>query len=297
MRRLEKRQELAALAEQFEQRLKADQEYAAWRAQRPSFEPKLYASPVSLPERKVGKLRIVHSYLEAGKVTPIVSMREAICTGKAPVSAKITKRTRVHELREEGHGLWMTDLPCELNQMAEAVYEALPHGSVCIGGLGLGILAGMVRDMKKQLGVREIVVVERSRGVIELCAGKGYIISRGDIYQYLRASKQHDTYLLDTWQGQGELCYWNEVLPARRIIRNRFGAGPRIWCWKEDEMWGQVYRSLRASHRHWYYTGLPPSMSHDEAIFFLEQVGTQEWEQRYGAAVNAAVKDNKGDDE
>jgi hypothetical protein len=166
---------------------------------------------------------------------------------------------------------------------------------VLVGGLGLGILASILAQRPFIDGV---VVVERSPEVIELCAGKGYEIVQGDIYDYLRKhSSPFDCYMLDTWQGTGEMAWWEQVMPARRIIRNRFGMAPRIHCWAEDIMVGQANRALAmkdriaelkalgarmpSNPRHWLHPALP-LMDEKEARWFTAAVGTKRWEEKYG---------------
>jgi hypothetical protein len=241
------------------------------------YEPQLYRSPINLPEGQSGKLRVVHEMM-TGKL-PIVGIRQAINTGRGPVHAVITEPLRIHKLVEEGRGVWMTDMPEELDQIGQLLHDVRPHGHVLVGGLGLGVLAATLATAPQ---VSTITVIERSADVIKLCKADGYVVRHADIFDYLtRSPVRHDFYLLDTWQATSESEWWRSVMPMKRIIRNRWGSRPVIHCWAEDIMAGQVFRSLMAGHRQWYYKGLP-QMTEREARYFIMEVGSPRWEKLYG---------------
>jgi hypothetical protein len=247
------------------------------------YEPALYRSPIALPERAVGKLSVKHRLVE--KEVAIIGLRQAILCGRSALTARLAEPLRVHELREEGRGVWMTDLPEELNQIGEALWNVQPEGRVLVGGLGLGVLAAIlsVRDT-----VDEVVVVERSPEVIELCAAEGYEVVQADIAEFLRVQDDgsFDCYMLDTWQGTNEATWWSEVFPLRRTIRQRWGSAPKVHCWAEDVMLGQVRASLLLPKRFWKYAKLP-LMTPDEADLFLTSIGTPAWERDFAALVEA----------
>lgn len=246
----------------------------------PTYKPAWYPSPISLPEGKSGKLQLRHKTIMGE--TPVIGWRQAYARGICPCSAKLPPEgLKIHVLEEKGKGTWMTDLPEELNQIAELLQFLRPRGRVCIGGLGLGILAKCVAQLVR---VTDVVVVERNKDVIKLCQDKAaaYTVVNDDIVHYLKTHKQpFDFYLLDTWQGTNEMTYWGQVFPQRRIIRNRFGVRPKIWCWAEDIMWGQVLTALMHRCGHWHYEKLT-NMPADEALWFLKNVGSKTWEKRYG---------------
>lgn len=245
------------------------------------YEPALYRSPISLPERAVGKLSVRHRIVR--DEVPIIGIRQALMCGRTALTAKLTEPLRVHELFEEDRGVWMTDLPEELNQIAEALWNVQPEGRVLVGGLGLGLLAAALSERD---GVDEVVVVERSPEVIELCAQDGYEVVQADIGEYLRTKDPgFDCYMLDTWQGTNEATWWSDVFPLRRTIRQRWDAGPKVHCWAEDIMLGQVRASLLQPHRHWKYAKLP-LMTPDEADLFLTSIGTPAWERDFAALVS-----------
>ena len=249
-----------------------------------------YASPLALPESKSGTMQIRHVTLPVGQMVPVVGMRQALLRGDIPVFAKLRSPLRIHELRDED-GIWMTDRPEELNQIAEMLATVKPHGHVLVGGLGLGIVAHIVSRLP---AVQSTTVIERSADVVRLCAeqaviGKGgYYVWTDDIRDYLaRTDARYDFYLLDTWRGTNEGTWWTEVLPLRRVIRRRWGRyRPVVHCWAEDIMLGQITRSLMTAQPHWWMTYLPVPMTAAAARRFVQNVGTPAWERRYGDAVD-----------
>lgn len=246
----------------------------------------LYRSPIELPEAKRGNISVKHRIVPPGETIPVVGMRQAYLRGIRPLIAKLDHPHRIHELHDKQHGMWMTDSPEELNQIAEMLFNVMPEGRVLVGGLGLGVLA---ETLAQRLDVDEVVVVERDKNIIKLCATVGhYEVQHQDILCFLQKHTDFfDYYLLDTWQGTNESAYWETVLPLRRAIRSRAGRLPMIHCWAEDIMWDQVEQSLsHATQKGWYYEGLP-DMKEDEAKWFLSKVGTTEWEQHYGKVVDA----------
>ena len=252
-----------------------------------NLKPALYSSPISLAEGKSGKVSVKHR-TETGTVT-IVGIRQAITCGIQPMNGKLSEPRIIHSLIEEDQGVWMTDSPEELNQIAQMFAEVLPRGRVLVGGLGLGVVA---KAMTLRTTVSEVVVVERNEDVIKLCAEPGaeYRVVHADIFDYLRTHERaFDCYLLDTWQGTNEATWWDTVLPLRRIIRSRFGNAPKVHCWAEDIMQGQIFSSLVGQHRVWYYKDLP-HMTPKTAGRFLRNVGSEQWERLYGAIVDEALR-------
>lgn len=253
-----------------------------------NYAPTWFPSPIKLSARRAGRMKIRHRVIQVGQAVSIVGMRQALVRGITPVSGRVEKPLRVHELVEEGHGIWMTDLPEELNQIAEMLHNVNPRGRVLVGGLGLGILAAAVAARP---GVESVIVIERSAEVIELCQQPGYAVVQKDIKTYLELSAQPvDYYLLDTWTGTNEGAWWEDVLPLRRIIRRRWGRKPVIHCWAEDIMLGQILRTLTTSVPHWYYKELPLPMSLAAARWFVANVGLPSWERKYGLAVDNVLR-------
>jgi len=254
---------------------------------------KLYASPIDLPEGTSGALRLGHKILTG--VYPIVGMRQAFLRGVRPVSAKLCGR-RVHVLSEDGAGVWMTDMPEELEQIAAVIRELPPVGRVLIGGLGLGVLPAVILAAPF---VDSITVVEKSPDVIRLCRPRGPAaegvsvnVVCSDIAEFLASCPAFDSYYLDTWQGTNEGEWWQTVMPLRRIIANRWGRR-KVWCWAEDIMLGQCRRAaFLQGGKHWWYKALPEYPDQRTVNYFFRGVGMPAWEKRYGARVDELVAEN-----
>lgn len=249
-----------------------------------TFRPGLFPSPIDLPERRVGSLQVRYRTVKGS--TPIISLRQSFTRGVRAMHADLDKPLRVHELVSDADGVWMTDLPEELNQIAEVLHRMPPRGHVLVGGLGLGILPAMIANRRV---VDSVTVVELSPDVGALTARPGYSVVYTDIAEYLRTCPRYDYWYLDTWQGQNEGCWWDTVMPLRRIIGNRFGR-QQVWCWSEDIMLGQVFRSaLMQSGQCWYYTALPEGIEPDAVRRLVRDVGLPSWEREFGVAIDAYV--------
>lgn len=249
------------------------------------YKPQWFQSPINIPEGVSGNIRVSHRTIPVGQDVTIVGFRQALLRGTRPVTGTTKQPLKVHELSCEQRGVWMTDLPEELNQLGEMVYNVKPKGRVLVGGLGLGIMAGLLAN--NTADVDEVVVVEINPDVIKLCRGEGYTVINRDIMDFLRKSdQQFDYYLLDTWQGTNESTWWSEVMPQRRAIRQNWGKKPVIHCWAEDIMHGQIFRSLTTKPPHWYYSGLPMPMNDATARRFLRDVGLPAWEKKYGRIID-----------
>src|SRR6185295_9754893 len=97
--------------------------------------PRLYRSPISLPTSRSGKVEIKTRTLGGDVV--VVGHRQALLRGISPVIVTLSEPVRIHELHDDEHGLWMTDLPEELNQIGEMLETVQPRGDILVGGLGL----------------------------------------------------------------------------------------------------------------------------------------------------------------
>lgn len=247
--------------------------------------PQLYRSPIDLPVGRSGSMQVQHRLVSG--TLPIVSLREAWLTGTKPVDA-IVEGLRVHELVEDKRGVWMTDLPQELRQIAGVIQKMKPSGYCLVGGLGLGILASALRDNPN---VGTVVVVERSHDVVRLCSPPGVQIVVSDIGDFLRTTPdEYDFYFLDTWQATNEGAWWSTVMPLRRIIANRWGRKP-VWCWAEDIMLGQCFMAAKTqSGKNWYYKCLPKGASTRTITAFFRDVGLPSWEAKYGKSLDELLK-------
>ncbi len=237
-----------------------------------------YSSPINLPSRKIGPVAVTHQTIT--EKTPIIGMRQAVMRGIRPATALLKVPLIIHELRDK-NGIWMTDLPEELFQIEEALAVAKPEGRVLVAGLGLGIIAMRCVELD---GVDGVTVVEIDKRVIKLCAKRDlYQVVHADIFTFLnRTVNPFDHYMLDIWRGTSESTWWSEVMPLRRLIRKIHGTKPKIHCWAEDIMQGQVGAKLRSPIRDWHYKEFPPSISRKEVAWFFKNIGLPAWEDRYG---------------
>lgn len=269
----------------------------------------LLRSPIRLPEGRVGAFAVQHNHFkpDAGPVA-VVGLREAFLTGRRPVAARLTEPLLVHELvqfdeADKLERVWMTDEPQELRQAAEWIVSAQPHGRVLVGGLGLGVVASW---LAQRPAVTQVLVVERSPEVVRLVQPhqRGYDVLTADIHQYVRTTTEWpwDFAFLDTWQGTNERTWWEEVMPLRRTIANRFGRR-RVACWAEPFMLGQVELFFQMSQpetrarlgvegptRGWYYTAFPADMDRAAVRAFTANVGLPSWERRFGKIVDAGCR-------
>ena len=287
------------------------------------YQPAWYKSPIDLPEKTIGRCSIKHRVV-TGK-TPVIGTRQAFTRGISTLNAKLNEPLLIHELHEKDHGLWMTDLPEELNQIEEMLYNVKPQGRVLVGGLGLGIVAKRLTEIP---GITNVTVVEKSKAVINLVlpqtrksvaeAALRVNIWCEDIACYLADSTtpRFDFYLLDTWGGTNESTWWNTVMPLRRAIRNRWGNKPVIHNWAEDIMLEQVKQSLVIDDmkkemlrlhnadigkkkltlqdcRTWFYKYFPVDMTPAQADWFLAHVGETSWEKKYGVMIDKVTKGDR----
>jgi hypothetical protein len=259
-----------------------------------AYQHQWYQSPLNLPACKSGNAEIRHRVIQPGERVNIVGQRQALLRGMSPIVGMVEKPLRVHELIHRDHGMWMSDVPEELNQIGELLHTVKPFGSVLIGGLGLGLLASAVAQ---RATVTNVTVVEKDRDVIKLCAPPNSLFDtvKADITEFLATCKPFDFFLLDTWQGTNEGTWWSQVMPMRRLIRQRFGRLPVVHCWAEDIMRGQILNSLMSKPPHWYYSGLPMPMPEREAKQFVRDVGTAAWEKRYGATIDGTMTKMKAE--
>jgi len=104
--------------------------------------------------------------------------------------------------------LWMSDSPREYYSMWELVARTKPK-RVLVGGLGLGILANL---LSKRLDIDEVVVVEKSKCVIDMV--KSHVhpkvkIIHGDFFktasELSRKGEKYDTVILDIYTGKEDV--------------------------------------------------------------------------------------------
>jgi hypothetical protein len=192
------------------------------------------------PVGRSGKVRVQAAVQPAGKVLPVVSARNAIFMGQRVASVRFSHDVTYRELVHDDRGTWMTDSAQEIYQCREPVNAVAGMGRcrLLIGGLGLGCYSAIALAMTNA----KVTTVEMSRDVLRLVEGavhgKRHRVVHGDVYRYAMAMRtgQFDAAILDTWQPTGEMCWVEEVIPLRRLVRPKVDV---VYCWNEQEMIGQ----------------------------------------------------------
>ena len=212
------------------------------------------------PPGKSGQISVECTTHPAGKPLEVVSMRNALFMGQRPASVKFTEPITCRALKSAKRGTWMQDVPQEVYQAREPIQGIIEEWGtagqdgnhdvrVLIGGLGLGVYSSLVLNMAECCAT----TVEISRDVIRLVGRSVQSMKRpccehelvkADIYEYARKLKrcQFDAAILDTWQPTGEICWTQEVIPLRRLVRKHV---PLVFCWNEQEMIGQFRMGCR----------------------------------------------------
>ena len=204
----------------------------------------VYAGVLDIPEGTSGAVSIKHEIKPAGKI-PLHNMRTALF-GQKGGHVSYDHPTRWHNLVEEDHGLWMTDLPIEQRQHDEESKTA--RGHVLVGGLGLGYIVAALSARKQ---VKSITVVERSEDVIKLVQPHLRLfrdipvdVVNADLFEFLKTDTRSFTWAFyDIWQFDGEITFHSVVVPLRKLSE---GKVDRVVCWNEDIMRGQLLMALRS---------------------------------------------------
>lgn len=191
-----------------------------------------------------GRFSIEEEVKRVGASIPIVSFRQALFEGSKlqPISIKCQEDVVIHKLVDKDNGVWMSTLPQELGQMLSVLKSA--KGKVLVGGLGLGVITHLLQQLPK---VKVVSTVEIESDLIELIfqyidTNKSIFLNM-DLHSFLKdvPSKAYDFAFFDIWQGTGEWTWQTQVVPLRRLARNKI---KRVMCWQENEMQGQVLRGM-----------------------------------------------------
>lgn len=204
----------------------------------------------NVPAGESGDHKIVHKTVKKGESVTVVSLRDMMMTGCKSANMAFDRKSVIRELVYEG-GTWMTDSPQEIWQMKEAldgIWDSVSDvgGKVLIGGLGLGCFQTMLDRMAPEGGLPdEVTTIEISKDVVDLVwrhvAGHRKLLV-GDVYKIAKKIKpgEYDVAFMDTWQMTGEWCWIKEVVPLRRLLRQKV---QRLFCWVEGHMACQIRRS------------------------------------------------------
>ena len=211
------------------------------------------------PAGKSGTVSVECKTEPAGTKMDVVSMRNALFIGQRPASVKFTEPITCRALKSAKRGTWMQDVPQEVYQAREPIQGIIDEWGtdgqdgnrgvrVLVGGLGLGVYSSLVLNMARC----DCTTVEISPDVIRLVNehipqrydDAEHKTIKADIYEYARKLKrcQFDAAILDTWQPTGEICWTQEVIPLRRLVRKHV---PLVFCWNEQEMIGQFKMGCR----------------------------------------------------
>jgi len=205
----------------------------------------LFEPILNIPEQKIGKWEIKHKLIKAGEEITIVSVRDAIFSGKKSQKAIVDNPIIVHQLYGDG-GLWMSDSPQENEGQRDIVEKC--KGNVLIGGLGLGYIASML-DRKKN--VKSITVVELEKDVISLVwkhlnLKKSEIIHM-DLFDYLKSTKKKFNWVYyDIWTPTGEDILYTHIRPLKTLSKGKVPF-KHILCWSEATMLGQMMLNLHTT--------------------------------------------------
>ena len=202
----------------------------------------LFEQILDIPEKKIGEWEVKHKIVPKGNKLTIVSLRDAIFSGKKQQSAILDFPLRLHFLHENGN-TWMSDTPQEVEGQKEVVEKCKGH--VLIGGLGLGWIAKML-DRKPD--VKSIVVVEKEKAVIDLVwkhlkLEKSTIV-HDDLFEYLKKTNNKFSWAYyDIWAPTGEDVLYTHIRPLKTLSKGKVAMN-RILCWAEETMLGQMRMNL-----------------------------------------------------
>ena len=193
---------------------------------------------IDIPEGTSGSFSVKHSFTKPGDTVPSSNMRQALLRGQPVTAIKFPQGHRWHKLLQ-GQRLWMTDLPIE--QIQHDTMLRGFRGSVLVGGLGLGYA---VSSLRRKRHVHRIVVVEKSKDVIDLVAPytRGCEVVHADLFDYLKdCDETFDAGFYDIWTSDGEGTFHDTVIPLRKLS---LGKVRHVVCWNEDTMRSQLLMGL-----------------------------------------------------
>jgi len=212
----------------------------------------LIANRPDVPAGKIEDVEITLDTVPAGEPVTVVSLRNALLMGQQPTTVSFDCDLTIRSLAYRG-GVWMTDSPQEVWQMAGPLADAC--GDVLVGGLGLG---GFTHLLHRVPEVESVTTVEKDERIATLVApyiSGGGGVQVADLFDYLPTVEPgaYEYGFFDIWQPTGELVWQSHIVPLRRLARGKIET---LRCWNESEMWGQLR------------TVLPKIASMDDAVKF-----------------------------
>jgi len=205
---------------------------------------------IDLPESKSGKSRIEHRLIKKDERVTMRSRRESFFGDGKSTYTIAPYDIRLHYLVEDGEATWASDHPQEVFSQMPCV-EGF-HGSVLVGGLGVGLIIAKLLQMPE---VTSITVIEKSEDVIKLVWDK---VVRGrdkrrcsvvchDLFDFLTRCQwkgvTYDCAYYDIWCPNGEDVLFTHIRPLRSLSRGV--VTDKLTCWQEDVMTGQLTFELR----------------------------------------------------
>ena len=239
--------------------------------------------PYDLPEGKSGNIEISKQLVKKGTRMSIISLRGALFMGLKPAAAILDRDVYVHWLKEEGYGSWMSTTPLEVEQATRQLARA--HGTVLVGGLGLGLAVCLLVMNRNVTG---IVVVEKNPDVVKLVSKyvpreqKPVFYVTQDLFTYLRKLKRKrvkrvfDFAFYDIWCNPNQWTHTKVVMPLRKLSIDIVPQN-MIECWNELEMIGQTEQSLRTRIMLEYSEGLPKTGQLDKLRWNIRTMSKQEF--------------------
>lgn len=204
---------------------------------------------IDIPEGVCGEYSVEHHFKPAHKPISKFTMRSAVLGGhKHSKPLEFDHQTKWHRLLGPT-GVWMTDLPVEQYQH-DCELRDVKDGPVLMGGLGLGYAATV---LAKRRGINQIVVVEKSKEVIELV--EPYLKDRrhvirvihGDLFEFLKTFS-HFRFawaFYDIWQSDGEGTFFDIVCPLLELSKGMVPMD-KVICWNEDVMRTQLLLGIQS---------------------------------------------------
>lgn len=129
------------------------------------------------------------------------------------------------------HSVWMSDTPMET--LSHSAILARARGSILVAGLGMG---WVVWKLAQKPSVREIVVVEEDRDIVEMIwkrllphlGGKRVSLVNTDIWEY-RSKRVFDWVWFDIWRYPEDFESWRNSFLWRFRSNCRAPENMRFW--------------------------------------------------------------------
>lgn len=208
-----------------------------------SFRPdRLFDCPASTDWR-LGITSPSGNYLYSNRIlpagTPLGLNLSPSCLGSVRFDGDVVIPT-LFDLTSGSPDPWMSTTPKEVITQRPGIRRA--HGTVLIGGLGLGWFVRKVHDRPE---VERIIVVEACRELLDwyghdLCGRMSKVtdVIYGDVYDQIGKFGTKAKYLLDIWKDYGECVQDERFLQCRRLYKH-------VWGWGQEVAEASNTRTIR----------------------------------------------------